>query len=100
MIKREYLELVAAAPESDGLGGSTQEYTRSKLVPAHVSNSSSLADITQYGLKEETLLHAVTNEELVDGATIRYRFGGKLFKIVKQVKSGNEYFSTLREVYN
>ena len=100
MIKRDYLELVAAAPESDGEGGNTHEYVRAELIPAHVSTSSSLVDVTQYGIKDEMMLHTVTNKPLVNGASVRYRYKSRLYKLLRQTRTGNEWFQVLKEVYN
>lgn len=100
MIKRDFLQLVAAAPESDKQGGHQHDYQPVRQIPAHVSISTSLADITQYGIKDEMVLHTVTSEKLADGASIRYKYRSKLFKLLRQVQNGNEWFQVFKQVYN
>jgi len=99
MIKRDTLQRAIPHRTSDGAGGNKVEFELLERVPAHVSITSTIADMTQYGVKDEWLLHTVTDYKL-DTVTpnVRYIYSEKVFQIMRQVKQGNEWFQVLREV--
>jgi hypothetical protein len=100
MIKRDTLQRVLVHAETDNQGGSPASYEDMERVNAHVSINTTFGEITAYGIKDDMIIHATTDVYLDTNLDVRYRFNGKLFKLMRQVKSGNEYYSVLREVYN
>ena len=99
MIKRDTIQhYLARVEEDDGMGGNNVSLVPSEFVEANVSINTTFGEITQYGIKNELVLHVVTNIELDDFVYSRYKYSGKLFKVMRQIKQGNEYFSTLVEV--
>ena len=98
MIKRDTIQRYAAKVVPDGMGGNDVSLVPSEIVEANVSINTTFGEITQYGIKNELVLHVVSNIELDDFVYSRYMYSGKLFKVVRQIKQGNEYFSTLVEV--
>lgn len=44
------------------------------------------------------VLHVITDVELDIYIHTRYMYSGRLFRLVRQIKQGNEYYSTLIEV--
>ena len=44
------------------------------------------------------VIHVVTNIKLDEYLYSRYMYSDRLFRLVRQIKQGNEYFSTLVEV--
>lgn len=101
MIKRDILQRVIVTPISDGQGGGTPEYDYKEKIPAHVSVTATMSDITQFGITNELMLHTATNYKLDDVTpNVRYMYSGRLFEMLHQIKSGNEYFQTFKEVTN
>ena len=98
MIKRDTIQRFSAVLTKDGMGGEIVNLTPAENVRAHVSINSTFGEITQYGLKEEQVLHVITDIELDDYIYTRYQYSGRLFRLVRQIKQGNEYYSTLIEV--
>lgn len=98
MVKRDTIQHYLARVEEDGMGGNNVSLIPSEFVEANVSINTTFGEITQYGIKNELVLHVVTNIELDDFVYSRYKYSGKLFKVMRQIKQGNEYFSTLVEV--
>ena len=98
MIKRDTIQHYLARVEEDGMGGNNVSLIPSEFVEANVSINTTFGEITQYGIKNELVLHVVTNIELDDFVNSRYKYSGKLFKVMRQIKQGNEYFCTLVEV--
>jgi hypothetical protein len=98
MIKRDTIQRYSAVLTKDEMGGDVVNLTPAEIVRAHVSINSTLGEITQYGLKEEMVLHVITDIELDNYIYTRYMYSGRLFRIVRQIKQGNEYYSTLVEV--
>lgn len=98
MIKREYIQRVRLIEEPDGQGG-TQVTDKQLLeqVKAHVSLNATVEEIGQYGVKEQWLLHVTTDIKLDEYVNTRYIYQNRLFRLMRQVKSGNEYFSVLME---
>ena len=100
MIKRELIRRYAVITTPDEMGGSTIDRTPAEFVKANVSINSTLGELTQYGVKEEMIIHVITDIKLDEYLYTRYEYSGKLFKLMRQIKQGNEYFSTLIETDN
>lgn len=100
MIKRDKLQRIVVTTVEDEELGQTSVETPMEVIPAHVSIISSLAEMSQYGTKGEMILHTVTDTVLDKDPMTRFRFNDKLFKMVRQIGIGNEYFQTLLEVNN
>lgn len=99
MTKRDTLTYLRLHFVDDGEGGATVDNIEEvSVVPAHISVNSTAEEITMYGVKSQWILHATTDKQLNDGIAARYAWGGRVFKIMRQIKSGNEWFSTLLEV--
>ena len=98
MVKRDTIQRYAAIVDQDEMGGNIVSLNPAEIVDANVSINATLGDITQYGLNSEMILHEVTNIELDEFPYSRYKYSGRLFRLVRQIKQGNEYFSTLVEV--
>ena len=98
MIKRETIQRCILTPVQDDQGGNpAPEKELKEIVMAHVSQTTTFSDI-QYGYTDQMVLHCVTNIMLDDSVYARYIFADKMFKVMRQVKQGNEYFSVLLEV--
>lgn len=98
MVKRDTIQRYQAIVSQDEMGGNLVELIPAEIIDANVSINATLGEITQYGLKSEMVLHVVTNIELDEYLYSRYMYSGRLFRLVRQIKQGNEYFSTLVEV--
>lgn len=98
MIKRDTIQRYSAVLTKDAMGGDIVDLIPAENVRAHVSINSTIGEITQYGLKEEMVLHVITDIELDIYIHTRYMYSGRLFRLVRQIKQGNEYYSTLIEV--
>ena len=97
MIKRDLIRRYAVQATEDGMGGTATDLVPAEFVKAHVSVNATFGEITQYGIKDEMVLHVITDIELDDYIYTRYEFSGKMFKLVRQIKQGNEFYSTLVE---
>lgn len=101
MIKRDILQRVIVNPITDGQGGAEAELEYKEKIPAHVSIIATSADISQFGITTEMVLHTVTNYKLDDVTpNARYMYSGKLYRMLHQIKNGNEYYQTFQEVTN
>lgn len=98
MIKRDTIRRYVATVTEDGMGGQSVSHTPAEVLVANVSIGASFADIQTFGLKEELVLHVVTNYKLDPYTYTRYEYADRMFKMVRQIKQGNEFFSTLIEV--
>lgn len=98
MIKRDWIKRVRIVPTDDGQGGSTTIIEPYEMVKAHVSVAATGEQITQFGVTTQKLLNVVTDIKLDEYVHTRYAFGDTYFKIMSQVKRGNEWFSVLMEV--
>lgn len=98
MIKRDTIQRYSAVLTKDEMGGDDVKLTPAESVRAHVSINATVGEITQFGLKEEMVLHVITDVELDKYIYTRYMYSGRLFRLVRQIKQGNEYYSTLIEV--
>lgn len=100
MIKRDTLQRVVPVIYSNGSGGQLVSYNSFEKVNACVSVYATNADITQFGITEEYVIHTVSDFKLNEEPNTRYKWDDKLFKLLKQIRRGNEWFSTLKEVKN
>lgn len=98
MIKRDTLQRVIVTPIDDDMGGNSVSIEPKETIVAHVSINTTYKDLTQYGVKDQMLLHVVSSIKLDEYIYARYVFSEKMFKVMRQVKNGNEYFSVLMEV--
>ena len=99
MIKRDNLIHVVLHPESDGQGGNqSTEIEVIKPYAANVSVTTSVAEVQNYGLKQQLTLHTTTNYKLPDGKFDRFLWNVKTFRLVRQTPFGNEWVQTLVEV--
>ena len=100
MMKRDLIRRYAVITAPDEMGGSAIDRRPAEFVKAHVSVNATIGEITQYGVKNEMIIHVVSNVELDDYIYTRYEYSGKMFKLIRQIKQGNEYYSTLIETDN
>ena len=63
-----------------------------------VSQNTTYGQMTQYGVKEEIILNVVVDNKLETSTPTRYIWNNNIFKVMRQVKSGNEWFVVLMEV--
>ena len=98
MVKRDTIQRYAAVVTKDEMGGDVVNLNPAEIVDASVSINTTLGEITQYGIKSEMVIHVVTNIKLDEYLYSRYMYSGRLFRLIRQIKQGNEYFSTLVEV--
>ena len=90
MIKRDLIRRYAVITAADEMGGSAIDRTPAEFVKANVSLNATIGEITQYGV----------DVKLDEYLYTRYEYSGKLFKLMRQIKQGNEYYSTLIETDN
>ena len=98
MVKRDTIQRYAAVVTKDEMGGDVVELNPAEIIDANVSINTTFGEITQYGIKDEMVIHVVTNIKLDEYLYSRYMYSDRLFRLVRQIKQGNEYFSTLVEV--
>lgn len=98
MIKREYIQRVRLVETPDNQGGTeVTDIEKYETVKAHVSNNATVAQIDQYGVNEQFCLNVITDIKLDEYVNTRYLYQDRMFRIMRQVKSGNEYYSVLME---
>ena len=100
MIKRDLIRRYAVITTPDEMGGSAIDRRPAEFVKVNVSINATIGEITQYGIKNEMVIHVVSNVELDDYIYTRYEYSDKMFRLVRQIKQGNEYYSTLIETDN
>ena len=100
MIKRDLIRRYAVITTPDEMGGSAIDRRPAEFVKVNVSVNATIGEITQYGVKNEMVIHVVSNVDLDDYIYTRYEYSGKMFRLVRQIKQGNEYYSTLIETDN
>jgi hypothetical protein len=98
MIKRDTIQRVILHPQPDGQGGSAPIAEFKEIITVAVSIISSVAVSTANGMKEENQISVVSNIKLDEYVNARYEFSGKMYKVMRQVKRGSEYFSILTEM--
>ena len=97
MIKRDTIQRVVLQPSADEMGGSLTTPEPKEIVIAHVSVQATNEQITQYGPISQLIINVVSNIKLDEYVNTRYIYSGKPYKLMRQVKRGNEYFSVLQE---
>lgn len=98
MIKRDTIQRYSATVTEDEMGGNLVELHPAETIRANVSIGTNFGEITQYGVKTELILNVVSDFKLDEYLYTRYMYSGKLFRLVRQIKQGNEYYSTLTQV--
>ena len=98
MIKRDSIQKINFVPVEDEQGGNSIDKQYGETIRAMVSQNTTYGQMTQYGVKEEIILNVVVDNKLETSATTRYVWNNKIFKVMRQVKSGNEWFVVLMEV--
>jgi hypothetical protein len=98
MIKREYIQRYRFLPTRDEQGGSTFEREPHEEVRAHISVGATMSQLTQFGEQKQEMLNVVTDIKLDEYVWTRYFYNNRFFKLMRQVKQGNEWFSVLLEV--
>lgn len=98
MIKRDTIQRVVLNLNRDGVGGNTANKEYKERVPAHISVGATQTQISQYGATTALTLNVITNIKLDEYVHTRYEFSGKMYKLMRQIKSGNEWFAVLMEV--
>ena len=98
MIKRDSIQKINFVPVEDEQGGNSIDKQYGETIKAMVSQNTTYGQMTQYGVKEEIILNVVVDNKLETSTTTRYIWNNKIFKVMRQVKSGNEWFVVLMEV--
>lgn len=98
MIKRDSIQKINFVPIEDEQGGNSIDKQYGETIKAMVSQNTTYGQMTQYGVKEEIILNVVVDNKLETSTTTRYIWNNKIFKVMRQVKSGNEWFVVLMEV--
>lgn len=98
MIKRDSIQKINFVPVEDEQGGNSIDKQYGETIRAMVSQNTTYGQMTQYGVKEEIILNVVVDNKLETSTTTRYIWNNKIFKVMRQVKSGNEWFVVLMEV--
>ena len=98
MIKRDTIQRVIMIPESDGQCGSSIDKDYKEILTVAVSTISSFGSTTEFGTQQQETISVVSNVRLDEYVYARYIYSGKLYKIMRQMKRGNEYYSILMEV--
>lgn len=99
MIKRDTIQRIIIIPQDDGQGGSSApnvEYKENLTV--NVSLAAIQAKTSGYGTVTEMKINVVANNALDDYINARYIYSGRVYKLIYQVKIGNEWHATLSEV--
>lgn len=98
MIKRDTIQRYSATVAPDEMGGNIVELKPAEIINANVSIGATYGEITEYGIKSELILNVVTNVKLDEYLYTRYKYSNNLFRLVRQIKQGNEYYSTLAQI--
>ena len=98
MIKRDTIQRVIMIPESDGQCGSSIDKDYKEILTVAVSTISSFGSTTEFGTQQQETISVVSNVKLDEYIYARYVYSGKLYKIMRQMKRGSEYYSILMEV--
>ena len=98
MIKRDTIQRVIITPESDGQCGSSIDKDYKEILTVAVSTISSFGSTTEFGTQQKNTISVVSNVKLDEYIYARYEFSNRLYKLMRQIKRGNEYYSILMEV--
>lgn len=73
MIKRDLIRRYAViTADDDKMGGSAIDRTPAEFVKANVSLNATIGEITQYGVKNEMVIHTITDVKLDEYLYTRY----------------------------
>lgn len=102
MNKRDVIQKCIMRVEGDEVGGSPAEKEPKEFITAYVSLGSTgyeetSSKMAEYGIKSQWVLKVVTSNALEESKEVRYIWKDRLFRVMHQVKVGNEYFSILVE---
>lgn len=98
MIKRDTIQRVIITPARDGQGGSPSDKDYKEILTVAVSIISSAGSNTEFGTQQQNTISVVSNVKLDEYIYARYEFSNRLYKLMRQIKRGNEYYSILMEV--
>ena len=98
MIKRDTIQRVIITPNRDGQGGSAPDKDYKEILTVAVSIISSAGSNTEFGTQQQNTISVVSNVKLDEYIYARYEFSNRLYKLMRQIKRGNEYYSILMEV--
>lgn len=98
MIKRDTIQRVIITPDRDGQGGSASIKEYKEILTVAVSIISSAGSNTEFGTQQQNTISVVSNIKLDEYIYARYEFSNRLYKLMRQIKRGNEYYSILMEV--
>lgn len=99
MIKRDTIQRVIITPESDGQGGYSNPIKEYKeIITVAVAITSSAGSNTEFGIQQQNKISVVSNVKLDEYIYARYEYSNRLYKLMRQIKRGNEYYSILMEV--
>ena len=98
MIKRDTIQRVIITPGRDGQGGSAPDKDYKEILTVAVSIISSAGSNTEFGTQQQNTISVVSNVKLDEYIYARYEFSNRLYKLMRQIKRGNEYYSILMEV--
>ena len=98
MIKRDTIQRVIITPESDNQGGSVPDKDYKEILTVAVAITSSAGSNTEFGTQQQNKISVVSNVKLDEYIYARYEYSNRLYKLMRQIKRGNEYYSILMEV--
>lgn len=97
MIKRDLIRRYSANVGEDGAGGQPVQLEPKEWVKANVSRVSQSFTTGQFGIVAQEMIRVITDIKLDEYIKTRYSWNNKMFKLMTQVKRGNEYYSTFLE---
>lgn len=97
MVKRDQIQRILLILGEDDEGGTPVEKEALEVIPANVSISAIAGIVDGAGLVRYQQLTTTTDYKLDENYLARYKFQDKLYRVVQQIKMGNEWFSTLME---
>ena len=97
MIKRDAIQHYILHTNEDGQCGDPIQKEALETVRASVSINATYNEIASYGVKTQLVIHTATDKKLDDSVYSRYMFNNKLFRIMRRVKRGNEWFCVMME---
>ena len=98
MIKRDTIQRIVMVPQPDGQGGSVDRRESAEILTVAVSIIASAGSSTEFGIQQQMTISVVSNVKLDEYIYTRYEYSGRLFKLLRQVKRGSEYYAILTEV--
>lgn len=99
MIKRDMIQRIRVIPTDDTQGGSSGNRVEPyETIKAHCSLTATGEQITQFGITTQKLVNVITDVKLDEYVNTRYLYNGDVYKLMRQVQRGREWFSVLMEV--